>query len=204
VYVLRLVAGLKSQADLGRVPRPFQSAGNRELPQGLCRTRCAALGGRLRQWPARNVLRQHRDRRSQLDTGLPEEFKRRCGYDLMPYLPLVPASMPIQTSGLGQRPLDEIVTRVRYDYCRVLVDLFLDSLGAVLPRCHENGTLCRWQAYGWPLFYGIEGWLPHPRYAGGNNWLFPRRSSIMTRRARLARVAEIHLVRCHQAGRRIA
>ena len=174
LYVLRETREVKGQSNLGRVPDHFNPRAIENYLKGFAERVAPAVGGKLSNAFRAMYCDSIEISEANWTPQLPEEFRRRCGYDFLPYLPLVLGvdakdQLPLR----GKRPLDRIVERVRYDYCRVLVDLFLESLGRTFYRwCHDNGTLCRWQAYGWPLFYGIEDGYRIPDMPEGNSWLF--------------------------------
>ena len=68
---------------------------------------------------------------------LPEEFRRRRGYELLPYLPALDSEVPDISAGL------------RYDYWRTLSELTLeDYMMAMQEWCHAKGAYCRIQAHG--------------------------------------------------------
>ncbi len=174
VHVVRLMRGVKTQPVLGRVPDHFNPAAIENYLKGFAERVAPALGGSLSNGLRALYCDSIEISEANWTPGLPEEFRRRCGYDLMPYLPLVlridAADRP---PAAGDSPLDATVARVRHDYCRTLTDLFLEGLAHPFYRwCHENGVLCRWQAYGWPWFYGIEDGYLIPDMPEGNSWLF--------------------------------
>jgi hypothetical protein len=174
LYLVRLFKGVKSTAELGRVPDHFNSQAVEHYLQGFAERVAPALGGKLSNGLRALYCDSIEISEANWTPKLPEEFKRRCGYDLMPYLPLVlnidPKDKP-PVSAPGE--LDQTIRRVRYDYYRTLVSLFLDGLAHPFYRwCHDNGVLCRWQAYGWPWFYGIDDGYRIPDMPEGNNWLF--------------------------------
>jgi hypothetical protein len=68
-----------------------------------------------------------------------QEFQRRRGYDLRPYLPALVAD-------IGPKTLD-----IRYDWARTLTELFNQRFAAPLHDwARRNGTRLRMQAYGMP------------------------------------------------------
>ncbi len=176
IHIVRLSVGVKSQPEFGRVPDHFDPRAIENYLKGYADRVAPALGGRLGDGLRAMYCDSIEISEANWTPNLPEEFKRRCGYNLMPYLPLVldmPSGRKAPAAAAG--PLDETIARVRYDYCRTLTDLFLDGLAQTFYRwCHENGVLCRWQAYGSPWFYGIEDGYRIPDMPEGNNWLFSR------------------------------
>ena len=100
---------------------------------------------------------------------LSEVFRKRRGYDLLPYLPLVLNQGLRSDSGFK-----DILRRVRYDYSHTLAELFAERfIQPFLDWCHENGMLCRYQAYGYPWLYTdlLDGYLM-PDIPEGDQWLF--------------------------------
>jgi hypothetical protein len=88
--------------------------------------------------------------------GFLEEFERRRGYDLTPWLPavLLPGADSIvpESIRLARRPefaLGADDARVRYDYAHTVSDLFVDRLLAPAARwADDRGLALRTQAYG--------------------------------------------------------
>ncbi len=93
-----------------------------------------------------------------------DEFKRRRGYDIMPYLPFV----LLKTGGMGNVTdynygtsytiaFGEVLERMRYDFDKTKTELlqerFVDSYSN---WCKENGIKSRAQAYG-RGFHPLEG-----------------------------------------------
>ncbi len=103
-----------------------------------------------------------------------EEFKKRCGYELEPYLPFIfyyydePYPYEIQNEEFADNLL-----KVRYDCNRVLVDIFHERFTSVFKEfCEENDLLCRYQAYGSPWLIGIlEGYMIAD-IPESNNWFY--------------------------------
>lgn len=101
------------------------------------------------------------------------EFMKRMGYSLDPYYPFIfhyskePYPYKIKSPGFA-----DTLQKVRYDYNRVLVDLFQERFVSVYKQfCEENDLLCRFQAYGSPWLIGIlDGYL-HADIPESNNWL---------------------------------
>jgi len=103
-------------------------------------------------------------------TDMLEVFKKQHGYDLMPYLPyIVDTTVPIT----GQDPWSDRLKRVRYDYCKTLVEMFHERFIKVYHKwCNDNGCLSRYQAYGTPWLMGmLDGYLI-PDIPETNYWLF--------------------------------
>jgi hypothetical protein len=102
-------------------------------------------------------------------SDLPEEFAKRRGYDIEPYLPFV-LDEPVAD---GEGAFGDTIRRARYDYARTLVDLFHERFIQPFHRwCRENGALSRYQAYGHPWLLGmLEGYMI-PDMPEGDTWLF--------------------------------
>jgi hypothetical protein len=101
--------------------------------------------------------------------GFEQNFKERRGYDILPYLPL------ILHKNINIDPIfEDELKRARYDYSHTLAEIFTESF--ILPFhnwCHEQGTLSRYQAYGFPSLYTdlIDGNMI-PDIPEGDQWLF--------------------------------
>lgn len=109
---------------------------------------------------------------------LPDEFTRRRGYDLGPWLPFVASEDAGKSFGhlaadieLAPELADE-VRRVRYDYSRTLCELFEERfIRPFHAWCHAHGTRSRYQAYGLPWLYGmLDGYLV-PDIPEGDLWI---------------------------------
>lgn len=97
---------------------------------------------------------------------LPQEFLRRRGYDLLPYLPFV-LDAPSVTAGA----FNDTVRRVRYDFCRTLTELFEERFTRTyVAWAAAHGLQARMQAYGreaHPLHGSMGVALPE-----GETWLW--------------------------------
>ncbi len=109
-------------------------------------------------------------------TGFSTIFKERCGYEIEPYLPFI-----VYKNGYAgfeeaynlQDDFAETIYRVRYDYYKTIVDVFLENFTQQYHNwCHEQGCLSRYQAYGSPWLVGMaEGYLI-PDIPESNGWIF--------------------------------
>ncbi len=89
-------------------------------------------------------------------TDMPEEFRKRRGYDLMPYLPFVLFKREFMGNRVKEdyganfsEELDEIIRRVRYDMIMTLQELFHERfIKTYTDWCTRNGLKSRYQAYG--------------------------------------------------------
>ncbi|RLA56051.1 MAG: hypothetical protein DRR04_14335 [Gammaproteobacteria bacterium] len=100
---------------------------------------------------------------------LPVEFTKRKGYDLNPYLPLLLDDQP----DISQQFKKEL-KRVRFDHRHLLAELLTERFILTFHNwCHENNTLSRYQAYGYPSIYTdmLNGYLI-PDIPEGDQWLF--------------------------------
>lgn len=71
--------------------------------------------------------------------NFPDEFQRRRGYDLKPYLPALVADIGPQTAA------------IRHDWGETLTELLNENFFAPFQEwCHQHHVLCRVQAYGQP------------------------------------------------------
>ena len=106
------------------------------------------------------------------------EFMKRMGYSLDPFYPFIfhyfsePYPYEINSAAFA-----DTLLRVRYDYNRVLVDLFQERFTSVFKQfCMENDLLCRFQAYGSPWLIGIlDGYL-QADIPESNNWFYVQNS----------------------------
>lgn len=100
---------------------------------------------------------------------LPEQFERRRGYSLEPWLPFVIDSEAINVSP----SLIDSIERARFDMSLTLVELYNERF--VIPFhewCNTLGAKSRYQAYGHPWLMGmVEGYLI-PDIPEGDTWLF--------------------------------
>ncbi len=105
-----------------------------------------------------------------------EEFRKRKGYDLTPYFPFifnVNAQKGYQKEWTTDPELKDTIMRVRYDYNRTLVDVFLERFTRTFHRwSHEHGMKSRYQAYGTPWLMGMAEGYMIPDIPESNNWLF--------------------------------
>jgi len=109
-------------------------------------------------------------------TGFAEIFKKRCGYDIEPYLPFV-----VYKNGYAgfdedyvlQDTFKDTIYRVRYDYYKTIVDVFLENFTKTYHQwCQDQDCLSRYQAYGSPWLVGMaEGYLI-PDIPESNGWIY--------------------------------
>ncbi|MFW5759612.1 MAG: glycosyl hydrolase, partial [Cyclobacteriaceae bacterium] len=103
-----------------------------------------------------------------------EIFEQTYGYSLQPYLPFV-FYQPYQGYQENQyaASFQEELSRVRYDYNKLLVKIFLDNFTKTFHQfCQENNLLSRYQAYGTPFLMDmLEGYMI-PDIPESNNWMF--------------------------------
>jgi len=106
--------------------------------------------------------------------GFEDIFYETYGYRLEPYFPFV---FYESYRGYTQEEFSESVTdelkRVRYDYNKLLVRVFLDNFTiAFQDFCTENGLKCRYQAYGTPFLMGMMEGNMIPDIPESNNWIY--------------------------------
>jgi hypothetical protein len=106
--------------------------------------------------------------------GLSDLFFESYGYKLKPYMPFVFS----HSSGYMEYPemspeFQDSVYRARYDFTRLLVDVFLKNFTQVFQDfCTSEELLCRYQAYGVPFLMGmLEGFMI-PDIPESNNWIY--------------------------------
>lgn len=96
-------------------------------------------------------------------TDLPQEFRRRRGYEIGPYLPFVlfkTREMGNAVAGKWGAEMGDAaaaaVARVRYDFLTVLIELFGERFTRTFQDwCTEHGAKARVQAYG-PGYHPLE------------------------------------------------
>ena len=105
----------------------------------LCRT-LGPLAGKVKSG-FNNILVDSYEVGSQNWTqGLENEFRRRRGYDLLPYLPTF-AGHVVGSVEESERFLE--------DFRRVVADMFAENYaGALTAKCHQYGLLCSIEPYG--------------------------------------------------------
>lgn len=105
--------------------------------------------------------------------GMAESFKKRKGYDVTPFLPMVinPESESIAPSAA----VADQIRRARYDWNEHNVSVFLDNFTSEYAAfCHDNNLLSRYQAYGIPYLMGMAEGYMIPDIPESNNWLYSR------------------------------
>ncbi len=67
----------------------------------------------------------------------------------------------------------DALKRVRYDYNKLLVEVFLKNFTQTYKDfCEENDVLCRYQAYGTPFLMGMLDGYMIPDIPESNNWIY--------------------------------
>ncbi len=106
--------------------------------------------------------------------GFSELFKEKYGYKLEPYMPFV-FSTESEAQGFIQPSIEmnDRIKRARFDFNRMLVDVFLENFTTVFQEfCTSEGLKCRYQAYGVPFLMGmLEGFMI-PDIPESNNWIY--------------------------------
>jgi hypothetical protein len=106
--------------------------------------------------------------------GFSKMFSDRYAYAIEPYMPFVfsEESKTLELINHSSEVLDQI-KRARYDFNRMLVDVFLENFTSVFQEfCTSEGLLCRYQAYGTPFLMGmLEGFMI-PDIPESNNWIY--------------------------------
>jgi hypothetical protein len=98
---------------------------------------------------------------------LTTEFRKRCGYELDPWLPFVVGSAKADAT------LQDDISRVRYDFSRTLGELFNENFVQTFHEwAHENGVLSRYQAYGLPFLMDMANGYRIPDIPESNSWLY--------------------------------
>jgi len=111
---------------------------------------------------------------SNFTTDLIEEFRKRRGYDLTPFIPFVfyyPYSGYVDTLDYAPDFVGDI-KRVRYDYNKTLVELFLERFTSTFHEwSHEHNMLSRYQSYGNPWLMGILDGYAMVDIPESNSWI---------------------------------
>ncbi len=96
-----------------------------------------------------------------------EEFFRRRGYKVEPYLALIFEKKAVKKV----LPYSEIIERATYDYVTTLIELVTERFLIPFTKwCHRQGVKSRIQAYGRP-FVGLDGRMI-PDIAEGELWFW--------------------------------
>lgn len=105
-------------------------------------------------------------------------FSNTYGYKLDKWMPFVfysargNYSNDKYSENFSSQFKDEL-KRVRYDYNKLLVEVFLENFTKTYKDfCEENGVLCRYQAYGTPFLMGMLDGYMIPDIPESNNWIY--------------------------------
>ena len=106
--------------------------------------------------------------------GLADKFESVYGYALKPFYPFI-FHHPYEGytgNNYNQKFKDEL-SRVRYDYNRLLVKEFLDNFTRTFQKFStENKLLARYQAYGTPFLMGMVEGNMITDIPESNNWIY--------------------------------
>jgi len=116
---------------------------------------------------------------------MPEEFKRRRGYDLGPYLPLVLFKAPRKGVPLddnyGVKIADsfkDTIDKVRLDFDLTIIEVYRDNLSETFRKwCRKNGIQSRVQAYG-NMYNTLDGNFGND-IPEGETWIKYRYGKVM-------------------------
>ncbi len=104
-----------------------------------------------------------------------EEFRKRRGYDLKPFVPLVfyhPYEGYTDTLRYDSEFIEDI-RRIRYDFNKTLVELFLERFTKTFDDwANEHQMQSRYQAYGMPWLAGMLDGYRMVDIPESNNWLY--------------------------------
>jgi len=106
--------------------------------------------------------------------GFEEVFYQTYDYHIEPYYPFVfyDAYQGYPGEEYTESFMDDI-KRVRYDYNRLLVSVFLKNFTQVFQDfCTDNGLKCRYQAYGTPFLMGMLEGNMIVDIPESNNWIY--------------------------------
>ena len=123
-----------------------------------------------------------------------EQFKKRAGYDITPWMPLVMSESGGAknfTKGVNLKSeLEEKVRRVCYDRNRIICELYHERFVAPFHNwCYDNDVLSRYQSYGSPWLMDLgntpmlvdipesNDWLNGRGFIGGDNGAWHKYSS---------------------------
>lgn len=105
-------------------------------------------------------------------------FFNAYGYQLKKWMPFIfysakgNYSNDKYTKGFSSE-FKERIKRVRYDYNKLLVEVFLKNFTQTYKDfCEANGVLCRYQAYGTPFLMGMLDGYMIPDIPESNNWIY--------------------------------
>lgn len=102
-------------------------------------------------------------------SDMSQEFRKRCGYDIYPYLPFVLD----KDDPKNQNEFADRIRRVRYDFSKTMAELFSERFVNPFHNwCRANGTQSRYQAYGYPWLMGMLDGYMVPDIPEGDTWLF--------------------------------
>lgn len=104
-----------------------------------------------------------------------EEFQKRRGYNLKPFIPLV-YYHPYKgyTESLNyEAEFVQDIKRIRYDFNKTLVELFHERFTNTFHKwANEHGMKSRYQAYGMPWLMGMLDGYRMVDIPESNNWLY--------------------------------
>jgi hypothetical protein len=106
--------------------------------------------------------------------GLDEVFYKTYNYHIEAYYPFVfyDSNLGYPGEAYDDTFMDEI-NRVRYDYNKLLVSVFLQNFTQVFQDfCTDNGLKCRYQAYGIPFLMGMLDGNMIVDIPESNNWIY--------------------------------
>ncbi len=101
-------------------------------------------------------------------------FEQTYGYRLEPYYPFIFTRTISDNKALNRDSrFQDRVLRVRYDYYKLLVRVFLDNFTKVFQEfCAENNLKSRYQAYGIPYLMGMTEGNMIADIPESNNWIY--------------------------------
>ena len=159
----------------------FDEQGVKEYMAHFIETYGDAIGGRLGDVFHAVYISSPEIYPANWTNGFAQEFRRRRGYDLMPYVQFATGMYNIQQyQSLKFRPnlfaaspqVADVIRRVRYDYSKTLVELFQENfVQTTVQACHEQGTRFRFKGYGFPWNFGIGENYMMQDIPEGNTWI---------------------------------
>ncbi|RXP46224.1 hypothetical protein EC396_14545 [Lutibacter sp. HS1-25] len=110
--------------------------------------------------------------------GFDDLFYNAYGYKLDNWKPFIfyEANLDYSKNKYSEKFTTEFIDqlkRVRYDYNKLLVEVFLKNFTQTYKDfCEENNILCRYQAYGTPFLMGMLDGYMIPDIPESNNWIY--------------------------------
>jgi hypothetical protein len=168
----------------GPVVDHFDASAVRFYLQRISDTLAPALTGRLGSALRAMFIDSIELDHANWTSDFPDEFRKRRGYEIEPYLPFVldlrgmGTAQPEDSREPDRLAVSDVILRARYDFCKTLSELFHERFIAIYRAwCKDQGVLARMQAYGreaHPLDAGMLVDIPE-----GESWLWSEDEKII-------------------------